>query len=415
MRLIMSREPVLAAFFTALIENAKAKDTADPVKNLKQIQSAQPGAWLETAANKAGAIKFTTHPAKMSHPLAGSGSDVADVSTILCKREFVNDGYVHTGNASVETDVDVNATYIPILKFLFLVLSDGQRVIDHFVGNTDTAKEMLSECEDPESVRMKFIQVSMPQNGTTHSTSPLLPQVYFPVDDDYHLLTVLQPSSMLFGLKDRVSKHIFGDEVAASRNARNENKIGNDYLDVRGLTIMGFGGTKPANVSYLNSSNAGKAFLLNAEPPVLKKSDWQRLPHQDLFGELCPIPRYLLKSFHGMASASKYVTDVINWRDNVLKDILDVMIIQALKLKQMPANWSEGRDIPAYQMALLDAGSTPSNKYDHADALAAFTQSAVDWFVQSYHKQFGDEAFEFGITELAFIKKLFAEELEDLL
>lgn len=56
----------------------------------------------------------------------------------------------------------------------------------------------------------------------------------------------------------------------------------NGFDELFNLTRISYGGTKPQNISVLNSNSAGKVYLLPSLPPSLKKRD-VRLPRYDFF------------------------------------------------------------------------------------------------------------------------------------
>ena len=86
-------------------------------------------------------------------------------------------------------------------------------------------------------------------------------------DDSYHLLSVLSPSNLMFKLKERINLR-FSDEAKTAREARKNNKYHQDgYSEVFNISVIGFGGTKPQNISVLNNQNGGTSYLLLSVPP----------------------------------------------------------------------------------------------------------------------------------------------------
>ena len=101
-------------------------------------------------------------------------------------------------------------------------------------------------------------------------------QVYFPVGEaQYHLLSILTPSGLITRLKQSVDAMRFSEETKQAKESRKKNEhheVG--YSDIFDLTVTGYGGTQPQNVSVLNSQNAGRAYLLPSCPPVLEKEQF---------------------------------------------------------------------------------------------------------------------------------------------
>ncbi|TOM55970.1 type I-F CRISPR-associated protein Csy1, partial [Vibrio parahaemolyticus] len=73
--------------------------------------------------------------------------------------------------------------------------------------------------------------------------------------------------------------------------------------EIYGLTTIGYGGTKPQNISVLNNQNAGKAHLLPSLPPQIAQRK-RRLPTYDFFtNTVNPWQvKETLEAFHGLIS-----------------------------------------------------------------------------------------------------------------
>ena len=99
-------------------------------------------------------------------------------------------------------------------------------------------------------------------------THELIRQIYFPVPNengDYHLLSVITPSMLLFEVKNRIDDFNRWSEGQPIRALKKDNKFHPDGFDeVFGLTEIGFSHTeftKMGNVSYLNVRNKGIAYF----------------------------------------------------------------------------------------------------------------------------------------------------------
>lgn len=370
------------------------------------------GEWLTKASESAMAITYTTHAVKITHPMAGSNDDSADVTTILNRDSFELDGYLHTGNTQVTLDVETNARHIPVVKFLETTLSDGQKVREHIVNCSPVAESLLSLAENPVSVRQAFVDMFQREQGLSYSTSKYLPQVYFPVagvgiDSEYHLITVLAPSSLIFEVKKRIIERHYSDKAKESKLAKYEKRLGESFSEIKNITAIGFGGTQPQNASYLNSANAGVAYLLDSQPPklTLKPST----PYGDFFKQVS-WPYWLLKSFHAMCMTSRYAlvsnnneqSSVKAWRDGIIEQAFNLVINQAFLCREFESGWSQDKGLPDFQSVILD---TMKQDMISSDAIEAFAINACQHFMQSYKKSFHDEAVEFGDVEFDFISQ----------
>ena len=76
----------------------------------------------------------------------------------------------------------------------------------------------------------------------------------------------------------------YGDEPKAIREARKAGKY-HDKPDIRFLdtAIQSFGGSKPQNISQLNSQRGGKTNLLNCAPPSWQSTLKPPLNDQSIF------------------------------------------------------------------------------------------------------------------------------------
>ena len=130
-------------------------------------------------------------------------------------------------------------------------------------------------------------------------TNRLVKQVYFPITnsnekESYHLLSILTPSGLLVKVKEQIDNIRFSENSKKVREFRKKNKQPEEnisYEDILDLTMIGYGGTKPQNISVLNSRNGGKFYLLSSLPPELEKRK-VRLPNNNFFKDTLWIKNY---------------------------------------------------------------------------------------------------------------------------
>jgi CRISPR-associated protein Csy1 len=288
--------------------------------------------WLPAAAKRAGQISMATHPCTFSHPSARKNKN-GYVSSIIAQNAQKVDGLLRSGNVHVEPDALGNAAALDVHKFLSLVLSDSQTLLNHIVQESELAQKLLKQPNsDYAALRDGFLK--MIEADQVAITSSKIKQVYYPVEDgEYHLLSILTNSGQLFELRKRLDKFRFGDDLKQARESRKANLYhATGYREIYGLTTIGYGGTKPQNISVLNNQNAGKAHLLPSFPPSLKQRDI-RLPTSDFFKESF-IPWHakdILISLHKTFSTS-YKDSVIPSRNlrtavsNRFQEYIDLVI-----------------------------------------------------------------------------------------
>ena len=242
--------------------------------------------WLEKIIAKAKP-NITTHPAKFTNAKIKS-----DVSSFIFLGQKAQDGYLKTGNVNLTYAVDVsgdaatNTIIFELYQLLSKHTSESQTLIDLFESDNNELKTFITNLSlDYEKLKDKALSVFFGDN-TSPVTNELIRQVYFPIEGNYHLLSITTASSILFEVKTRVDafdKWIDGNHI---RNVKKENKFHADGFDeLLNITEIGFSHnefTKMGNVSYLNVRNKGIAYLLPSTPPTLQKRDI-RLPTYDFF------------------------------------------------------------------------------------------------------------------------------------
>ncbi len=234
--------------------------------------------WLPNASKRAGQISMATHPCTFSHPSSRKNKN-GYVTSIIANVEQSDDGFLRTGNVGVGSDALGNAAALDVHKFLTLIMPDGQQLIEHIQKETSLAISLLTiNTKTYEELRDEFL--AMVSTSSELVTSSKIKQVYFPVEDSYHQLSILTNSGMLFELRKRLNKVRFGEDeeekehLKALRDSKKNSKFSDKgYREIFNLTTIGYGGTKPQNISVLNSQNGGKAQLIYSMPPTLDKRE----------------------------------------------------------------------------------------------------------------------------------------------
>ncbi|HBD9477303.1 TPA: type I-F CRISPR-associated protein Csy1, partial [Legionella pneumophila] len=155
--------------------------------------------WLPNAAKRAGWMSISTHPCTFSHPSSRKNKN-GYVTSIIAKAPRKADGYLRSGNVHVALDALGNAAALDVYKFLSLVTEDGKTIIEHIQQNTEVAKSLLSiKTDSYENLRVGFLE--MVSSNEASITSSKIKQVYFPMGNEYHQLSVLSNSGMIFELR----------------------------------------------------------------------------------------------------------------------------------------------------------------------------------------------------------------------
>lgn len=221
-----------------------------------------------------------------------------------------------------------NAAELDVEDFLRTVTSDGTTVIQHIESETELAKKML-DIDGISFEELKNGLLAIKSSNEEISTNSKIKQVYFPVaDGEYHLLSVLTHSGHLFEQRKRIDELRFSEQNKEGRECRKNNKYHHSgYREIFGITTIGFGGTKPANISVLNNQNAGKAHLLASVPPELKPRN-VRLPTTDFFKECFTAwqAQEVLEALHRLFNTDYNNIDIREGRDYRIQQYVDLVI-----------------------------------------------------------------------------------------
>ncbi|MFI3158263.1 MAG: type I-F CRISPR-associated protein Csy1 [Methylococcaceae bacterium] len=404
-------ENFLSARKAARIKKNLKPGHSDEEKNAVELEAADfflLDNWLPDAAKRAGWLSMLTHPGKFTHPSAKTSAIIADA-------EPKPDGFLRTGNSAADLDVLGNAAALDVHKFLSLTLTDGQTVLAHLEQNSASIQAQFTLSALPFAELQQGL-LAIKQSSDTAKTSEKIKQVYFPVEGGYHLLSILTPSALMFKLKERINLMRFSDAAKQAReDCRHQVHNENGFDELYNLAVIGFGGTKPQNISVLNSQNGGTAYLLPSLPPQLEiravqppktsffKDSLYYKHHQDSF-----------KALHRLMSTKHKNVNIAEGIDNLIGFIAEQVIEKVWQIRQLNAGWSKTTTLPLAQKIWLDAAFLEQRE-SQDDWLDEIVLSLTDWFSYAYEKIIGkDKTIFLGDDELAHIRKRLAEMQEDL-
>jgi CRISPR-associated protein Csy1 len=223
-----------------------------------------PKTWIADATRRVGQIQQVTHAIKYTHPDARGTSLYSRGNPQATDSEIGT----HTLNAELAADVVGNAAALDVYKFLNLRVGE-RSILELAVADNAALAEAFSESDDEAKSWMAAFATLAQAKGET-ATHKLARQVYWPLGDGhYHLLAPLFPTSQVHVVWKTVQEDRFSNEAKAAREAR---KAGvahpHGFREYPELAIQNFGGTKPQNISQLNSERRGENYLLPALPPT---------------------------------------------------------------------------------------------------------------------------------------------------
>lgn len=367
--------------------------------------------WLLNASQRAKQLSLTSHPAKFVHPNAKASSIIVDA-----KKE--NDGLLRSGNVEVELDVFGNAAALDVEKFLRIKLHDSQTVLQHLEQNTEVIRQQFeTENTKFEDIRNGFMQIKL---SDLDQTSEKLKQVYFPVGDDYHLLSILNASGIIYKLKYKINELRFseenktlGEELKKAKPA----EIKGHITDVLGLTSIGYGGTQAQNISTLNAQNRGTSLLLSSMPPTLEKRRTQS-PKTDFFDNClwAGLFKTDFEQFHKVLAWRKNNKEVRDKRDDIVLNSITRLKRLTDSIREIGEGWSDSDTYDGlvhWQKIWLDQQYAEIRNDDkqNQDYLAKAQSYFANWFIGNYKHATKDSKL-LGDDDIAQIKKILKEEQE---
>jgi len=374
--------------------------------------------WLPNASKRAGQMSISTHPCTFSHPSSRKNKN-GYVTSIIATSSRLTDGYLRTGNVAVEVDALGNAAALDVYKFLSIVTEDGNTIIKHIQQNTALGKSLLDiQAENYDNLRSGFM--AMISSNETMITSSRIKQVYFPVDGNYHQLSIVSNSGIIFELRDRIDALRFSDSVKEGRELRRNNTYSESgYSEIYDITTIGYGGTKPQNISVLNNQYGGKAHLLLSVPPMLEKRE-VKFPTLDFFvqnlryNDCKEILGRLDNVFKIERDGQLPLERIRKGRDRCLGDILDLILQKMLALREASIKQfrPESSSLPAWQKIWL-CSRDEEQRLEQDDWLNTLCENTALWVNNAYKGSVKNPVM-LGEAERRYIKNFFEENREVL-
>jgi len=389
-------------------------DIKDEYEETRQSlsDSYQPEAWLDNKSLRVKELTLVTHAVKYQN------SD-AKGSSLYAAKEKADSFWVSTACLKhPANDVVGNAAALDVYKFLQLRLSDqGETILSRIFRNDEALRTALpASDEKKERWFQAFCDIKSPKiPPTTHT---LAKQLYFPVGNSkYHLLAPLFPTALVHEVYLQVQTR-FNDATKAARKAKKENKsYPEGYRDYPNLAVQNFGGTKPQNISQLNSERRGQAFLLPSLPP-----SWNSAAIRAPFGVESVFPKIFagkvkrltneLKNFLVKVQDRESNADIRQTRAELVGKIIDELLRYSSEIQGLPSGWSTKPEcmLNQTQAFWLDP--------ERADDEWQQQRNATDWERQISHEfanwlnaTLQTDHLRFGDDERLEWKKLLQKEL----
>ena len=367
--------------------------------------------WLEDAARRVSQIQAVTHVLKATHPDA-RGSSLHVVPKELPRHQEVGSHLL--GDAFTE-DVVGNAAALDVFKFLKTEV-EGKRLLD-WMRTADP--DLQSALSDDAKIAKTWMQAfaSLVRHEQTPASHVVAKQLYWLVgeepteDSQYHLLQPLFASSLAQVVHSDIEEARFGEENKVALQARREGTacaIG--YREYPGLAVRKLGGTKPQNISQLNSERKGVNYLLASLPPR-----WNSDDHIEVLHVASVLTRFrwfedvkeLLKSLSELLLSDPDATKETREKREALEQALSRQLVlfgDSIRLSQEPG-WTRHPDcrLPLSEQLWLDPERAEmpvreTHQGEDADFNAALARG--DWPDQvaiQFANWLNDELYKVGL------------------
>lgn len=338
----------IAAFLQERLQSKLDKlKEGDAETRQKLLDEHQPAVWIADAVHRSGWIQQVSHPIKFTHPSA-NGSSWSSAGNPLA-------GALELGTHSLAgkgiPDVVGNAAALDVYKFLRLTV-DGRSLLERAIARDPALAEALSE--DPaQAAEWMAAFAALPDPKGKPASHKLAKQIYWPLGNGtYHLLAPLLSSPLAHAVHRRISEDRFSEAAKAAREAKRKGENHpQGYRDYPNLAIQSFGGSKPQNISQLNSERRGQNYLLASLPPI-----WQstavRLPlkTETVFARYFERRREVRRLMEGLREFLRRVADAKNneriraTRHQIVADLCDQALQMAAELREREPCWSAGAE-----------------------------------------------------------------------
>ena len=337
---------VITDFLQKRLDDKLEKLAPDDPKRAELHQQFIPAAWLEDAVRRVGQIQAVTHSLKPIHPDA-KGTNLYSPPSTLKALSVVGS---HCLGDNFAGDVVGNAAALDVHKFLKLELQGQSLLALVLADDADLAAALSSNPAQAQAWMSAFATLTEPRGRLASHT--LAKQLYWPTGDDphddasFHLLAPLYASSLAHRVYQTLQDDRFSEEAKAARAARKEGIFSERPVrEYPQLAIQQLGGTKPQNISQLNSERRGNNCLLASLPPTWRSVDLKPLLNtESMFHRYSRRPEVrqgvkTLLAFLKSDPARKLETR--QRRDGLVNGLIDEFLQFSAELRTLEPGWSQ--------------------------------------------------------------------------
>ncbi|MDF0730250.1 type I-F CRISPR-associated protein Csy1 [Pseudomonas entomophila] len=244
--------------------------------------------WLADAARRVTQIQAVTHVLKATHPDARGSSLFIPPRSLPARAEIGS----HSLDEHFATDIVGNAAALDVYKFLKVQI-EARPLLEWLQDDDPDVLAALSPDPNLAATWAKAFK-GLVRQGEPMTSDERAKQLFWcvggdPIDNaSFHLLQPLFPSSLVHAVHSDINEARFGEANKVARQAwRGQQPHTGVYREYRNLIARKLGGTKPQNISQLNSERRGVNYLLASLPPA-----WKRIPAKPLLSVESAFPRF---------------------------------------------------------------------------------------------------------------------------
>ena len=338
----------ISAFLQERLQAKLDKLKPDDPQRDEVIASFAHDVWLACAAKRVEQIQAVTHSLKPIHADARGTNLYVEPRTLPPLAELGS----HALGERFVGDVVGNAAALDVYKLLKLEVNGRSLLTALLAHDADALAALHADPAQAEKLRDAFVSLTQPR-AEGPSSHTLAKQLYWLTGTDacddahYTLLAPLYATSLAHAVHAQVQEDRFGEANKAARQARRERKMHDGvFHDYPGLAVQNMGGTKPQNISQLNSERRGMNYLLSSLPPKWKVNA-QRFPtHADSvftrYFDSRPLVRHTVQTLRRyLESDPNPVKDTRDHRKELVDVLVDEMVNMAAELQHaLPPGWT---------------------------------------------------------------------------
>lgn len=239
--------------------------------------------WIDNAAKRSTRLQFcVTHTLKPIHAYA-KGTSLGVVPSKMARLDVIGS---HCLGEEYAEDVVGDAAALDVYQFLKLA-HEGRTLLELVLAQDADLQRAFSSNQDEARQWMDTFATQVRPRGAP-ATHGYAKQLYWCVgdgtdadvrqDDHYHLLAPLFASALAHRVWQTLQEHRFGDTANDARHARKDGQFSDTPVhEYPHLAVRKMGGTKPLNISQLNSERGGNNPLLASLPPLWQTRE--QAPH----------------------------------------------------------------------------------------------------------------------------------------